>query len=150
MRKAYLCSVPGSLVLRFFLSTSFFFFSQQNEKSFEISDFGTHFLSRQVNLGNGLFQNAFPKSLKFSDGKKNLCNCNLLKEVSNELNMRDSPNSKFVSIKISLTPPPFFHFVCSSLVDISRKMRKNIDQLMKKVYRRQNIATDLKLKLTIR
>lgn len=104
MRKAYLCSVPGSLVLRFFLSTSFFF-SQQNEKYFEISDFGTHFLSRQVNLGNGLFQNALPKSLKFSDGKKKLCNCNLLKEVSNELNMRDSPNS----IKISLTFP-FFSF----------------------------------------
>lgn len=108
MRKAYLCSVPGSLVLRFFLSTSFFF-SQQNEKYFEISDFGTHFLSRQVNLGNGLFQNALPKSLKFSDGKKNLCNCNLLKKVSNELNIRDSPNTKFVSIKIYLTFP-FFSF----------------------------------------
>lgn len=109
MRNAYLCSVPGSFVLRFFLSTSVFF-SQQNEKSFEISDFGTHFLSRQVNLGNGLFQNALPKSLKFSDGKKNLCNCNLLKEVSNELNMRDSPKSEFVSIKISLTSPPLFSF----------------------------------------
>lgn len=148
MRKAYLCSVPGSLVLRFFLSTSFFF-SQQNEKYFEISDFGTHFLSRQVNLGNGLFQNALPKSLKFSDGKKKLCNCNLLKKVSNELNMRDSPNSKFVSIKISLTFP-FFSFCLFFTGGYLQNNEKNKEQLMKKVYRRQNIATNLTLKLTIR